>query len=542
MGIPQIWRMLGIKLARRMVTPPDGALVDTPPGGGRRWELDERLLADSPSTFKPGLTEADLVDDRTWSDLEMDKLFRRWDQSITPPGSQYLYATLRTYQHKVRSLEANVHTLNQFAHHQETSRPLRLALDGLNCKEAAYLAGFLTGPAPQLPKYYRLFYLLSVLTIAMTIGLFFHTEFLFPLIGLWLVNIVTNVRFGRTFAKDAAALTGLVRLLAVAPRVSASLRAANLPEVARLDELSAAASRVRAKTRWAVFRPANANDLVVALFEYLNLLCLFEITFSCWSLVAIREDRPTLASLLEQVARLDALQGLAGALASYPVYCRPRLEAGLAYDIAGMYHPLVERAVGNSLAGTGKSLLISGTNMAGKTTFMKTLAMNCLLAQTVGVCLAQSAVLPRVRVKALIKRDDTVALGQSYFLGEAKELLEILREAERADRPFLLALDEIFRGTNSVERIAAGCAVLSHLAESMLVIASTHDLELCVLLELEFDSCHFTEAVTATGARFDYRLRKGPCTSRNAIQLLVLAGYPKPVTDRAEALAHARPQ
>ena len=537
MGMPPIWRMFTFKLARRLGRLP-GAPVGTPPGGGRRWELEERRLADTPATLPPN--KADLVDDRTWSDLEMDKVFRRWDQAITPPGSQYLYATLRTYQTAAEPLEANVRTLEQLANRRGATEALRLALDGLNCKEAAYLAGFLRDEARDLPRYYRLFYLQSVLTVAMTAGLFFHAGFLFPLIGLWLVNIVTHVRYGRSFAKDAAALTGLVKLLAAAPRVATALRGAELPEVARIEELSVAARRVQAKTRWVVLRPANAGDLAVALFEYLNLLCLFEITFSCWSLVAIRGDRPILAGLLEHIARLDALQGLAGALSEYPECCRPRLAAGLEYGFTGMYHPLVEGAVGNSLAGTGKSLLISGTNMAGKTTFMKTFALNCLLAQTVGLCLARSAVLPPVRVKALIKRDDTVALGQSYFLGEAKELLEILREAEAADRPFLLALDEIFRGTNSVERIAAGGAVLSHLAQRMLVIASTHDLELSALLETEFDSCHFTEAVTATGARFDYQLKKGPCTSRNAIQLLVLAGYPKAVTDRAEALAGER--
>jgi DNA mismatch repair ATPase MutS len=79
--------------------------------------------------------------------------------------------------------------------------------------------------------------------------------------------------------------------------------------------------------------------------------------------------------------------------------------------------------------------------------------------------------------------------------------------------------------------------VLSHLTGRGIVIASTHDHELSHLLRNEFDLYHFSEVINGKEARFDYLLRKGPCTTRNAIKLLVIAGFPKHVTDQAEKLA-----
>src|SRR5882724_7074922 len=112
--------------------------------------------------------------------------------------------------------------------------------------------------------------------------------------------------------------------------------------------------------------------------------------------------------------------------------------------------------------------------MAGKTTFMKTLSINLILSQTIGFCLARKAVVPPARVKTLIERQDTLALGQSYFFFEAEQLLRMLTDAERSDREHWFVIDEMFRGTNAIERVAAGSAVLSHLTSRGVVVASTH--------------------------------------------------------------------
>lgn len=120
------------------------------------------------------------------------------------------------------------------------------------------------------------------------------------------------------------------------------------------------------------------------------------------------------------------------------------------------------------------------------------------------------------------------------FFSEAEDLLQMLQEVERTKRDFWFVIDEIFRGTNSIERMAAGGAFLKYLSRQSLVFASTHDLELSDLLMNEFDSFHFSEVVTENDARFDYLIKSGVSQSRNAIKLLSLAGYPKEVTELAK--------
>jgi len=112
----------------------------------------------------------------------------------------------------------------------------------------------------------------------------------------------------------------------------------------------------------------------------------------------------------------------------------------------------------------------------------------------------------------------------------------MLREVEESNGEFWFIIDEIFRGTNSAERIAAGGALLKHLSSRSFVVASTHDHKLSELLRDEFDSFHFSEVLADGDARFDYLLKPGVCESRNAIKLLALAGYPKEITDEANRL------
>jgi DNA mismatch repair ATPase MutS len=174
--------------------------------------------------------------------------------------------------------------------------------------------------------------------------------------------------------------------------------------------------------------------------------------------------------------------------------------------------------------------------MAGKTAFIRTVGVNLILAQTLHFCLAERARLPRAIVRSAIRREDRLTDGSSYFFAEIKQVLEFARTG--ADAPLhVFLIDEIFRGTNTTERIASSAAVLRHLAQHHVVFATTHDAE---LQEMLADACtmfHFGDRVDGDGYGFDYRIRPGPVRSRNAIRLLELSGYPATITQEAERLA-----
>ena len=157
-----------------------------------------------------------------------------------------------------------------------------------------------------------------------------------------------------------------------------------------------------------------------------------------------------------------------------------------------------------------------------------------LFAQTLHFCLAKKFSSSFFNTLTLIGRKDNIIEGKSYYLDEILTLLRII-QASRQDVPCLCLMDELFRGTNSVERIAASAEVLLYLAKNNgLVFASTHDLELTRLVAGAYVNYHFQEEIGEHGLFFNYQLRKGPSETRNAIKLLRHVGYPEEITGAAE--------
>jgi DNA mismatch repair ATPase MutS len=132
---------------------------------------------------------------------------------------------------------------------------------------------------------------------------------------------------------------------------------------------------------------------------------------------------------------------------------------------------------------------------------------------------------------------DNVVEGDSYFIAELKSLRRILN-ALSSEVHVLCFVDEILKGTNTIERIAASAAILDYLADrNCLCMVASHDIELTELQEEIYDNLHFREQITETGIEFDYRIRPGRTTTRNAIKLLSHMQYPQEVVGKAEALA-----
>jgi DNA mismatch repair ATPase MutS len=230
---------------------------------------------------------------------------------------------------------------------------------------------------------------------------------------------------------------------------------------------------------------------------------------------------------------VDAAIAVASYRAGHDGWTRPRfLPPGSETTLTDVWHPLLDQAVPNSIVmPAGRGVLVTGSNMSGKSTFLRTVGVNAVLAQTVHTCLATDYAAPMFHVRSSIGRSDDLLAGKSYYLVEVESLVALVR-ASHADAPHLILLDELFRGTNAVERIAAGQAVLRELVAGEglarhVVIAATHDGELVDLLPDLFAAVHFGDTVREEGMVFDHLLRPGPATSRNAIALLQLNGAPE---------------
>ena len=207
--------------------------------------------------------------------------------------------------------------------------------------------------------------------------------------------------------------------------------------------------------------------------------------------------------MFEALGYLDSAQSLAAWRSTLPNWCVPTFTAARkAIRVEQLEHPLLADAVPNSVELDGQSLLITGSNMSGKTTFVRTLGVNAVLAQTLYTVCATSWRAPMLGVRTSIGRADSLVEGKSYYLAEVESVLALVRAKDDA-RQHLFLLDEVFRGTNTTERVAAACAVLSHLNQGDdLVVAATHDLELLGLLSGDFAMHHFREQVVERLAGF----------------------------------------
>jgi DNA mismatch repair ATPase MutS len=163
--------------------------------------------------------------------------------------------------------------------------------------------------------------------------------------------------------------------------------------------------------------------------------------------------------------------------------------------------------------------------------------MNAIFAQTIGTVCAKDYVTCPFQIYSSMSLRDHLNQAESYYITEVKALKRIL-EHKNEDLPLLCFVDEVLRGTNTVERIAASASILQALAEGNgLCFAATHDIELTYLLEGICENYYFQEKISKSDIMFDYQLHKGRAKSRNAIQLLEILGYDKKITTKASQMA-----
>ena len=170
--------------------------------------------------------------------------------------------------------------------------------------------------------------------------------------------------------------------------------------------------------------------------------------------------------------------------------------------------------------------------MSGKSTFLRSLGLNCVLYNVGGPVCAQAMDAPPCLVLCAIRVEDSLSNATSYFYAEVKRLASILKALSHGSRPQALYLvDEIFKGTNNKERIWGSSFVIQALLESgAFGMVSTHDLALAQLEAKDgrILNCHFKESVEGGALVFDYTLRAGPCPTTNALHIMRQEGLPVP--------------
>ena len=236
----------------------------------------------------------------------------------------------------------------------------------------------------------------------------------------------------------------------------------------------------------------------------------------------------------EALAEIDCLSAMATAKRDNPSWAMPDVRDEAIIRAEALGHPLIadDRRVANgvTVGPPGTLLLVTGSNMSGKSTLLRSVGLNVVLAQA-GSCVCASRLwLPACDLQTSIRVQDSLELGLSYFMAALARLKGVVDAAEqkRGDRVLLYLLDEILQGTNSAERSIAVRAVTRHLLDAGAIgVMTTHDLNIASEEPLKSSAVlvHFTETVDEGGnMAFDYRLREGLATSRNALRLMQTIG------------------
>lgn len=499
---------------------------------------------------------ATFLDDRTWSDLNLDEVFVALDRTESTVGQHALYHRLRTSPTAPRldAFEALVTRMSEDARSRERAQR---ALARLQDPQGYNLWWMARPGALEAPGWYVLFPILALVTIGLGVVTAFDHRALPLLIGVVAFNLVVHFATFQRIGASAGAFRQLAPLIATAQALH-GLRGDDIaPLVAPLHEDVGALRRLKTISRWSSGDPfmlsvsqnplaGMVSDLANTIYEYVNFVLPVDAVGLYVGAADLARHGAGLLRVLTAIGDVDTAIAVASLRVERSDWTRPRFVApGTTAVLADLRHPLVVDAVPNSVTlAPGAGVLVTGSNMSGKSTFLRTIGVSAVLAQTIHTCFAAEYVAPVFSVQSCIGRTDDLLSGKSYYLAEVEALLSVVAASTRA-APHLFLLDELFRGTNAVERIAAGESVLLELVGGQrggnvhVVVAATHDGELVDLLAGAYDAWHFGDAVSEEGLIFDHKLKAGRATSRNAITLLRLHGAPPRLVERALSSAEA---
>ena len=483
------------------------------------------------------------VDDRTWNDLGMDEIHDRIDVCFTMAGRNELYRILRHSLPEPGVVAERTELMRLFAEDGTQREGIARVLAEVAEERDADPAVLLWGESTETDDLYPLFIGMCIFSIA-SIVVASAFNLMLGLIGIavaFFSNMWVYYKKARHISVHVPALRVLSRMLAAARH----LPWYGLPEHAR------EAGTARRAYGWLLTgapspSPTFTGDITEVVLLYIKIF--FQIDLIAYNRIvsSMVKHRAAYRAVYQGLGSVDALYALASYRARRKRSCEAELlEAGQAdgspqarIELDGAYHPLIPHAIPNSVTLDRPGAIVTGTNMAGKSTFLRTVGINVLFAQAAGYAFARGYRATRFRIMSSIEKSDDLAEGKSFYYDEAERIYLMIEQAQSAT-PVLLLIDELLSGTNSLERESASMAILHYLADRpALTIAATHDVAIANGVADRYALHYFTDSADESGLTFDYKIHEGVVETRNAIELLRLIGYPEDVI--AAALERTR--
>ncbi len=480
------------------------------------------------------------VDDITWNDLDMDEVFALINNTNSSIGREYLYKILRTPTSDASVLSERDRLMEYMDSHPKERTLLMMQFHSIGFTKKISMSDYID----------RLFELKSesnavhFIMIGLLVLSILFTIFVNPVIGIMLILVAvgTCIISYYKYKMRIDSFFSCVRQIVAMTGAAKQIAKLNIPELSEYNEFFSEASRNFGKITRGSWMIVNSRDisgnLSDIILEYFKIFTHIDLIRFNIILRQLGDNKDKVYMLMEKLGLLEAMISCASFRKVIPYYCKPDFNADSGIDVKNMYHLLIEKPVANSIS-TGKSVLITGSNASGKSTFLKSTAIGAILAQSINTVMADSYKAPFYRIYTSMALNDSIESGESYYIVEIKSLKRILDASQKEGPKVLCFIDEVLRGTNTVERIAASYEILCKFSEYAVCFAATHDIELTNMLENVFDNYHFTEEVIGDNIEFSYVIMPGRATSRNAIKLLDMMGYDKMIVERAQKRAQA---
>ena len=479
-----------------------------------------------------------IITDKVSIDLDLDDVFKKIDRTTSKIGQQYLYSKIRTIKNSPSELE-NFSNLVAFFNNNEFEKIECIKnLSTLNSHNAYYFEELFNEDLITDKKVARICIYLNIIFIILIIFTILKPIFFLGLIPLFCANMFLHYRNKGLVSYNLNKISELSKTLSIAENIS---KRNNYYEehFKNLNFLKPLLIFNR-KISFLLIENLIKNEILVpfwVLFELLKITFNIEVILYNSLLNDINKFKTEMNDLFKFIGEIDSSISIVGLKSSNVNVCKPKFVNTKNIVVENLFHPLITECVLNSIELNKKSLLLSGSNMSGKTTFIRAFAINSIYSQTLNISFSGKYESPFFKIFSSIRTQDDINKNTSFYLDEVLTIKEFIKSIKN-DEPHLFILDEIFKGTNTLERIAIGKSVLSYLNKgSNFVFVSTHDLELAdLLVNSDFDLYHFSEDVTNNSLTFNYKLKEGKLKTRNAIKILTLYEYPNEIIKEANEI------
>lgn len=491
------------------------------------------------------------VDDITWNDLEMDRIFQAMDNARSSIGREYLYKTLRMPSMDPEEIADTGRSVSWISRAGRGRERLQLLLSKLGFVRNFSFSDYIDSIQGLKSVGSGISILLDILLIVSIL----ITVLANAAVGVVMIIAVALIATAVYFKKKPDIEPYFICLSQVSRMVRTGMALMEERDIFR-DAPEGLKEKIRDISICVdVLKPCTKGDWLIAdsrstgspgevFMNYIRMFTHVDIIHYNRAIKRMQGRKKEIQALMDSYGYLEMIICAASFREAMPVWSSPEFDNTAKKELMaeGLVHPLIKEPVPNSIGVPSEektNVLITGSNASGKSTFLKAVAINAILSQAIATACADRYQAPVYRIYSSMSLRDDLKTSGSYYMVEIRSIKRILEAVEEPSAvPVLAFIDEVLRGTNTIERIAASSAILESAGEKNAVIfAATHDIELTSLLDESFANYHFREEMTSDGIEFSYKLQQGPAVTRNAIALLESLGYDSEVTQEAKERA-----